>query len=127
MKTPRIIDFDPDAKTPPLKSSLEKMPAIERRSSVPSRREITTSEPPHANETNVSSRTSVPERSNAPTVQRPNGKRIITRNSFEIYEDQMESLRTLSFHEKMEGKLGSMTGMVREAIDNYLQKRSSGK
>jgi hypothetical protein len=69
----------------------------------------------------------VHERANAPTGQRPNGKRIITRNSFEIYEDQMGSLRKISYQEKMEGKLGSMSGMVREAIDNYLQKRTSGK
>jgi len=69
----------------------------------------------------------VPERANAPTGQRPNGKRIITRNSFEIYEDQMGSLRTLSYQEKMEGKLGSMSGMVREAIDNYLERRTPGK
>jgi hypothetical protein len=69
----------------------------------------------------------VPERANAPTDQRPNGKRIITRNSFEIYEDQMGSLRTLSYQEKMEGKLGSMSGMVREAIDDYLRKRTPGK
>ncbi len=67
------------------------------------------------------------ERANARTYQRPNGKRIITRNSFEIYEDQMDSLRKLSIQEKMEGKLGSMSNMVREAIDTYLQKRSSRK
>jgi hypothetical protein len=69
----------------------------------------------------------VHERTDAPTGQRPNGKRIITRNSFEIYEDQMGSLRTLSYQEKMEGKLGSMSGMVREAIDNYLRTRTPGK
>jgi hypothetical protein len=68
-----------------------------------------------------------PERANAPTDQRPNGKRIITRNSFEIYEDQMGSLRKISYQEKMEGKLGSMSGMVREAIDNYLQNKTPGK
>ncbi len=39
----------------------------------------------------------------------------------------MDALRKLSFQEKMDGKLGSMSNMVREAIDNYLQKRSSGK
>jgi hypothetical protein len=39
----------------------------------------------------------------------------------------MDSLRKLSFQEKMDGKLGSMSGMVREAIDNYLFKRTSGK
>jgi hypothetical protein len=69
----------------------------------------------------------IPERANASTAQRPIGKRIITRNSFEIYEDQMGSLRTLSYQEKMEGKLGSMSGMVREAIDKYLQNRTPGK
>jgi hypothetical protein len=39
----------------------------------------------------------------------------------------MGSLRTLSYQEKMEGKLGSMSGMVREAIDNYLQRRTAEK
>jgi len=57
----------------------------------------------------------------------PNGKRIITRNSFEVYEDQMESLRKLSFQDKMEGKLGSMSAMVREAIETYLEKRAKEK
>ena len=66
------------------------------------------------------------ERVNARTPVRPNGKRIITRNSFEIYEDQMDALRKLSIQEKMEGKLGSMSQMVREAIDTYLQKKASG-
>ena len=67
----------------------------------------------------------IPERVNARTPVRPNGKRIITRNSFEIYEDQMDSLRKLSLQEKMEGKLGSMSQMVREAIDTYLKTRHS--
>ena len=69
----------------------------------------------------------VDERGNARTPVRPNGKRIITRNSFEIYEDQMDSLRKLSLQEKMEGKLGSMSQMMREAIDDYLNKRKSSK
>ncbi|WP_448620583.1 hypothetical protein [Geodermatophilus sp. URMC 65] len=64
----------------------------------------------------------VPERPNASTVVRANGKRIITRNSFEIYEDQMDSLRELSFQDKRQGKLGSMSAMVRDAIDEYLRK-----
>ena len=68
-----------------------------------------------------------PERENARTPVRPSGKRIITRNSFEIYEDQMDSLRKLSLQEKMEGKIGSMSQMVREAIGDYLQKRTSTK
>src|SRR4051812_641155 len=47
------------------------------------------------------------ERANAQANKYPNGKRIITRNSFEIYEDQMDSLRRRSYEEKMNGKLGS--------------------
>jgi len=66
----------------------------------------------------------IPERSNARTPERPNGKRIITRNSFEVYEDQMDSLRDRSYQEKRAGKLGSMSAMVREAIDAYLKKDS---
>jgi hypothetical protein len=66
-------------------------------------------------------------RPNAPSPVRPNGKRIITRNSFEIYEDQMDALRRHSFQEKMDGRLGSMSNMVREAIDEYLNKKSTEK
>ncbi len=32
----------------------------------------------------------------------------------------MESLRTRSYQERLAGKLGSMSRMVREAIDRYL-------
>src|SRR3954468_5408346 len=64
------------------------------------------------------------ERSTARTTVRPNGKRIITRNSFEIYEDQMDLLRERSFQEKRQGKLGSMSAMVRDAIDAFLAKKS---
>src|SRR4051812_17542704 len=66
----------------------------------------------------------IPERSNARTPERANGRRIITRNSFEVYEDQMDSLRDRSYQEKRAGKLGSMSAMVREAIDAYLKKNS---
>lgn len=114
MKTPRVTDFDPKAKPPALKSSLEGMPTIQKeQSSMQPEKPVFQSEPTR------------PERANAPTPERPNGKRIITRNSFETYEDQMEALRKLSFKEKMEGKVGSMSKMVRDAIDEYLEKRSS--
>ena len=63
----------------------------------------------------------VPERANARTGERLPGRRIITRNSFEIYEDQMQSLRTRAYQERMAGKLGSMSRMAREAIDRYLK------
>jgi|SRR3954447_15417747 hypothetical protein len=62
----------------------------------------------------------IPERANARTPVRSNGKRIITRNSFEIFEDQMDDLRELAFEEKRQGRLGSMSAMVRDAVDTYL-------
>ncbi len=117
-------DFDPDAKVPTLKSPLEGMPAIGK----PPPRSAPASPPP-VEETKPDAPTPspIPERVNARTPVRPSGKRIITRNSFEIYEDQMDALRKLSFQDKMEGKLGSMSQMVREAIDAYLKEKSSKK
>jgi hypothetical protein len=119
MKAPRIRDFDPDAKLPTLKSSLDNMPSIVKQLPTPP-----PGKAPELGPDNQEQRANRPlsERPNAATPVRPNGKRIITRNSFEIYEDQMDSLRKLSYEEKMEGKLGSMSNMVREAIDNYLRK-----
>jgi hypothetical protein len=67
----------------------------------------------------------IPDRSPDRPSARPIGKRIITRNAFEIYEDQIDTLRQLSYQEKIEGKPGSMSSMVREAIDEYLRKRKS--
>ena len=123
MKTPRVTDFDPDAKVPTLKSPLEGMPAIGK----PPQPKPKDSPTQEAERPVAQPSPAIPERANARTPVRPSGKRIITRNSFEIYEDQMESLRKLSFQEKMEGKLGSMSHMVREAIDAYLKAKSSKK
>jgi hypothetical protein len=36
----------------------------------------------------------------------------------------MDSLRDRSYREKRAGKIGSMSAMVREAIDAYLKKNS---
>jgi hypothetical protein len=121
MKTPRVKDFDPNADIPALKSPLEGMPTIDK----PRRPSSQDSPVQEAERPNSQPSQAIPERVNARTPERPFGKRIITRNSFEIYEDQMESLRKLSFQEKMEGKLGSMSQMMREAIDDDLKKRSS--
>jgi hypothetical protein len=124
MKQPRIDAFVPKKQTiPELKSSLEDMPVIEK--SKPPGKLPPFSEKPIGQENQ--SEQLISERVNARTPVRPTGKRIITRNSFEIYEDQMDSLRKHSFKEKMEGKLGSMSQMVRDAIDTYLKERASTK
>src|SRR5437764_6349215 len=105
MKTPRIHDFDPDAKIPELVSSMENFPSIQK---------------PNPKQENT---ILLPERPNVPTPHRPNVRRIITRNSFEIYEDQMDDLRREAYEEKLAGGTGSMSKMVRDAIDTYLEKR----
>ena len=109
MKTPRIHDFDPNAKTNELGSSMENLPPIQK---------------PQPKE-NVSYQ--IPERPNVPTPNRPNVRRIITRNSFELYEDQMDELRREAYEEKLSGGMGSMSKMVRDAIDTYLEKRKAEK
>ena len=45
---------------------------------------------------------------------------IITRNSFEIYQDQIEVLRQVSLSAKLGGDKLSISEMVREALDDYL-------
>jgi hypothetical protein len=56
---------------------------------------------------------------------RPTGKGILVRRGFEWREDQLRALKRLSLKEQMEGKPGSMSQMVRDALDEYLQKRAS--
>jgi hypothetical protein len=126
MRRPRVEDYDTNAKLPELASPLDGMPVIGKPP-----QKIKDASPTPLPETPViqeeQANQAKPERANARTPVRPNGKRIITRNAFEIYEDQMDALRKLSIEEKMNGKLGSMSAMVRDAIDSYLQKKSSGK
>ena len=45
------------------------------------------------------------------------------RHPFDIYQDQYESLRQLATEERKEGGIGSMSAMVREAIDTYIADR----
>jgi hypothetical protein len=51
------------------------------------------------------------------------GRRTMRRHPFEIYDDQYPTLRSISLEEKIQGGLGSMSAMVREAIDAFIEKR----
>jgi hypothetical protein len=53
---------------------------------------------------------------------RPNTKGVLVRRGFEWREDQLRALKKLSIKEQMEGKPGSMSQMVRDALDDYLTK-----
>jgi hypothetical protein len=56
---------------------------------------------------------------------RPTGKGILVRRGFEWREDQLRALKKLSLQEQLAGKPGSMSQMVRDALDDYLKRRAS--
>jgi hypothetical protein len=85
MKTPRVQDFDPSVKVPQLGSSMDNLPSIQKPNPIPKQTQP------------------LPECPNVSTPHRPNVRRIITRNSFEIYEDQMDDIRREAYEEKLAG------------------------
>ncbi len=53
------------------------------------------------------------------TPERPSRRQMI-RHPFELYMDQLDSLRDLAESQRRRGEPASMSRMVREAIDRYL-------
>ncbi len=119
MKKPRIDAFDPSAPAE-LKSGFESMPSIQK----PPQRTNSLSE-------DVSPVAVMEREEIQPSVRAyartPKKQRTITRYAFEFYQDQLELLRKISLEEKMAGEKGSMSEMVREAIDDYLTKRAGSQ
>jgi hypothetical protein len=52
-----------------------------------------------------------------------NKRPVKPRHGFDIYWDQYEALVKWSNEEKLQGGTGSMSRMVREALDDYIAKR----
>jgi len=107
MKQPRTSDFDPNAVEQTkhtLHSSMDSFPAIVK--------------PPK----NIAAgpQASSPH-ADSPAVT--NKRKIRRRHPFDIYEDQFERLRQLSIQEQAKGGVGSMSEMVREALDTYLAEK----
>jgi hypothetical protein len=63
-----------------------------------------------------------PTRGETRTPVRPS-VRNLTRMPFEIYRDQHSALKQFSLEEQARGEKGSMSQMVREALDAYIGKR----
>jgi len=123
MKKPRVNDFDPNA-VPALGSSLEQMPAI-----TPSHGGggtavalLRQSETPRG-ETDMLPEQSTNSRPGVRAYGRTVQRRTITRYAFEFYQDQIETLRRVALEDKFNGEKGSMSEMVREAVDLYIAKR----
>jgi hypothetical protein len=49
------------------------------------------------------------------------------RHAFDIHEDQIDSLRQLSYEARLRGEEGSMSAMVRSALDEYIGKMEKQK
>jgi hypothetical protein len=49
------------------------------------------------------------------------------RHAFDIHEDQIDSLRRLSYEARLRGEEGSMSAMVRSALDEFIGKRETQK
>ncbi len=116
MKTPRVHDFDPDANIPELTSPLDNLPTIQK----PQQKFLPSQTTPIDNKTKT---TKAYESPSVRTHARTPVRRQLTRYAFEFYQDQVEELRRLSLEEKMQGGKGSMSEMVREAIDAYLTQK----
>ena len=54
-------------------------------------------------------------------------KHSFVRRTFDFYEEQITYLKQESLREQLAGKEGSMNAMVREAIDDWIAKRTSTK
>ncbi len=106
MKKPRLADFDPSAKERTLNSTMDSFPIIQKPGETPIQAQNT--------------RTIVPP---VPLVPRMGRRKIKQRHPFDIYEDQLEELKKISMEEKMRGEVGSMSAMVREAIDTIIAKK----
>ena len=121
MKTPRITDFDPDAKTPTLKSSLDAMPVIEKPQ--PPRSATGHHAPPI--KPNFEVRQASPTPIAKPAPHSP--KRSYVRRTFDFYEDQITYLTRKSLQSKLDGKELSMNEIVRQALDDWISKNNSGR
>ena len=131
MKTPRISDFDPDAKARALKSPLEGMPVIEKPNSVnPSVAHEPAETAANARSSHTAGEKTVPVPPGVPLPVRgsvprtPKVKRPIRqRQPFDIFEDQYARLKQIADAERsfIDGR--GMSQMVREAIDRYLEEQ----
>ena len=111
MKQPRTSDFDPNARERTLKSSMEDLPSIEK---------------PGLSSTDYANPISPPVLPVRPVRGVPSAitgrRKIKSRHPYDIYEDQAEELKQLAIEDRMRGGAGSMSAMVREAIDDYIAK-----
>lgn len=70
-------------------------------------------------------RSSLPQQESEPVRPVRPVRRIMIRHPFELYADQLERLRERADLQKRQGEAGSMSKMVRDAIDRLLDDQLS--
>ena len=60
------------------------------------------------------------ERPSAGTPARPLDRRAIARKSFEVFQDQFDTIKRLALEDQLRGGKGNMSEMVREALDRFI-------
>jgi hypothetical protein len=113
MKQPRISDFDPHAKEHKLRSSMDELPSIEK----PVLKQPKIAKTEQGTPVLGDQGTRVP-----PTPNTDEKRKIKHRHPFDFYYDQIDRLKKRSIDELSQGGTGSMSAMVREALDDYLAK-----
>src|SRR6266566_2744502 len=111
MKQPRTSDFDPNARERTLKSPMEDLPSIEK-AALPASDHDTPIVPPVL---------PVHPVRDVPSAL-SDKRKMKQRHPFDIYADQYDELKQLALEDRMRGGAGSMSAMVREAIDEYIAK-----
>ena len=123
MKEPRVTDFDPKSARS-LRSPLDDMPAIGSQNQNIAQPASETFPTQTAEEVRALPGSTSVATPGGPPVRTPvRVKRTLTRYAFEFFQDQIESLKKFSIEEHIRGEKGSMSQMVREAIDAYIAKR----
>src|SRR5260370_37984801 len=118
MKTPRVHDFDPNAKLPELASPLDNLPTIRpptKKSGIPPLQQEL-DKAPHTTELHKQSVYITPreksELSNGRTPERSNVRRNRRRASYELYTDQIEAIQRMALEDKLQGGTGNQSEMV---------------
>ncbi len=124
MRRPRIEDYDPNAKLPELASPIDGMPVIGKPPQKSKDLSPSLQVKPVAQKEQAKK---VRQNGTLSPVQLPqaNERPVKPRHGFDIFWDQYEALVRWSNEEKLQSGTGSMSRMVREALDDYIAKRKS--
>ena len=125
MKDPRPQDYDPSYKTS-LKAEefdvSELTPIAPKTAPIKPKNETP---PPRPTERPERPERVTPERPPSPTPAELAERREIKRHSFEFYRDQLPQLKRLKAEFMIRGADKSMSAMVREAVDSYIEIHTS--